>query len=354
MTLRTRLYLRYAGIVLGCLLLLLGLAHHEFIVEPAQRRALGIPGIPEDLPGEYAEVFFYSMIPLLLGGGWWMMRRTLQPIGALARRVEQLHADNLKEPLPRTFNGDELDRLTGVFNAMTARLQQSIDQIRDFSLHASHEMKTPLSIMHAQCSSALLDEEFLSWRERKLIEGQLDEIRRLARIVDTLSLLAKADAGLVEIEHRPVPLHDLVRECFDDALVLSQPEEVHVRLGACDEATLSGDRDRLRQLLLNLMDNAIKYNRPDGTVTLSLHKTGTIATLTITNTGGGIPPALVPRLFDRFFRGPEAASRAIKGSGLGLVIVKWIVESHGGTITIESKPGATTTVKIRLPAVDAG
>ncbi|MEI8342497.1 MAG: ATP-binding protein [Verrucomicrobiota bacterium] len=352
MTLSSRLALRYTFIVIACLLLLAGLAHHEFIYEPAKRHLLGIRELPEDSWSEYAEVFFYAMIPLILGFGWWMMHRTLLPIGELAQRVEKIHADNLREPLPRTFNGDELDRLTGVFNAMTAQLQKSIEQIRDFSLHASHELKTPLTIMHAQCSTALLDEDLLSWRERKLIEGQLDEIRRLARIVDTLSLLAKADAGLLEIEHNPVPLHKLMGECFEDSLVLAQPEGVQVRLEACDNAMVSGDRDRLRQLLLNLTDNAIKYNRTGGSVTLSLLNKGAVAELRITNTGEEIPPLLISRVFDRFFRGPEAGSRAIKGTGLGLVIVKWIVESHGGTIVMDSKPGVTTTVTVTLPVMD--
>ncbi len=351
MTLRTRLALRYGAIIGVCLLLLGGLAYHEFVTEPAQRKALGIPELPETFWGEYAEVFFYGMIPLVLAVGWWFMRKTLAPINALAQGVERIQAENLHETLPRAGNGDEVDRLTDVFNAMTARLDSSFQQIREFTLQASHELKTPLTIMRIQLETMLEEEEEknLSPTQVEWLECELHEVQRLSKIVDSLTLLTKAEAGLVKLEQQPLQLGDLVQECFEDAQILAEPQTVQMTLAGCETAQILGDRDRLRQLLLNLTDNAIKYNRPGGTVTLTLRRLDTNAEIEITNTGEGVPPELQPRVFERFVRGNEARSRAIEGSGLGLSICRWIVVAHGGTIQMTSQPGQTTTVTVRLP-----
>jgi signal transduction histidine kinase len=349
MTLRRRLALRYAGLVAVCLLLLAGLAHHEFILEPARRRQLGLPAMPENLWIEFAEVFFYSMIPVTLGIGWWLMRRTLTPIDTLAASVERIRADNLHEPLPRTGTGDEVDRLAETFNAMTARLDESFRQVRDFTLNASHELKTPLTVMRAELETALAENAHVPAEKQEWIHRQLDEVQRLTNIVDALTLLAKADAGQVPLELRPVRLGELVGECFEDAQVLAEPHGVKVTLLDWDDLTIHGDRHRLRQLLLNLVDNAIKYNVRGGTVTLSLQREGLAAVLEIVNTGKGVPPEQQAHIFERFVRGDNARLSGVEGSGLGLAIVQWIVHAHGGTITLGSVPGATTTVRVTLP-----
>ena len=210
-----------------------------------------------------------AMLGLL--GGWWLMSRALAPLEALTSAVETIHERNLHERLPRTGNGDELDRLTEVFNAMTARLDESFQRIREFTLHASHELKTPLTVMQGELETAWR-EETLSDAERERVFSQLDEVQRLAKIVDGLSLLTKADAGQITLALEPVRMHDIVREAVEDAQHLAQGQNVQVGLAACEDVSVRGDRHRLRQLLLNLTDNAIKYNRPDGTVTLSLRR----------------------------------------------------------------------------------
>ncbi len=349
MTLRRKLALHYAAVVAVCLLLLGGLAQHEFITEPGQRKALGIPELPETLWGEYAEVFFYGMIPLVLGCGWWLMRKTLSPIGQLAHGVERIHADNLRAPLPRTFNADEVDRLTEVFNAMTARLHESFQQIREFTLHASHELKTPLTVMRVQLETRLQDDKSLSPEDIEWMECELDEVLRLSKIVDSLTLLTKGEAGQVKLERKPVRLDELVRESFDDAQILAEAQGVKVTLDECATVEFSGDRHRLRQLLLNLADNAVKYNQPGGSVAMVLRRRNDTAEIEITNTGEGIPPGLQARVFERFVRGDEARSRAIEGCGLGLTICRWIVQSHGGTIQLSSDATKKTTALVRLP-----
>ncbi len=182
--------------------------------------------------------------------------------------------------------------------------------------------------------------------QHEMLASQLDEIQRLSRIVDGLTLLAKADAGLVSVARSPVPLHELVQDNFTDAQLLAKPTGITVQLLVCDEVTLEGDRDRLRQLLLNLMDNAIKHNRRGGIVTIALRDAGRDAELEVCNTGPGIPPELLPRVFDRFFR---VDPRQTEGCGLGLSISQWIVKAHGGTITIHSQRDGLTTVSVRLP-----
>ena len=229
------------------------------------------------------------------------MRRALAPLEALTQAVERIHERNLHGRLPRTGNGDEVDRLTEVFNAMTARLDQSFERIREFTLHASHELKTPLTVMQGELETAWR-EETLDDAQRERLLSQLDEVQRLAKIVDGLSLLTKADAGQISLGLEPVRMLDIVREAVEDAQHLAQGQKVQVGLGASEDVIVRGDRHRLRQLLLNLTDNAIKYNRADGSVTVSLRRVGASAELVVANTGPGIPRELQSRVFDRFFR----------------------------------------------------
>jgi signal transduction histidine kinase len=147
-------------------------------------------------------------------------------------------------------------------------------------------------------------------------------------------------------------LDELVRDNFADAQILAEPQGIRVELAAGEEITVQADRHRLRQLLLNLADNAVKYNRPQGRVTMSLRRTGNAAEFTIANTGAGIPPEILPRVFDRFFRGDPAHSPAVDGCGLGLSIVQWIISAHNGTITITSEPSKLTTVTVRFPLLE--
>ena len=179
--------------------------------------------------------------------------------------------------------------------------------------------------------------------------SQIDEIDRLTKIVDGLTLLTKADAGQVALHLEPLQLDELVRESFADANILAHPAGIRVSLSDCQETAIQGDRHRLRQLLLNLTDNAVKYNNPGGAVAISLRRAGAAAELRIANTGPGLPAELQPRVFERFFRGDASHNREVEGCGLGLSIAQWIVHAHGGTIQFASQPGQLTTVTVRLP-----
>jgi signal transduction histidine kinase len=348
MTIRTRLSLWYAG-VLTVSLLVIGVGTYRELDEQLRRDHRRGPA--EHAILETGELLFQVGLPaVLLGlaGGWWLTRRALGPVAALTDAVTKIHERNLREPLPRTGNGDELDRLTEVFNGMLARLDDSFNRTREFTLHASHELKTPLTILCGETETALRDES-LSPAERERAASLLDELRRLARIVDGLTLLAKADAGQITLTPEPVRLDELVRDNFADAQILAEPQDIQVELAVCEEVSVRGDRHRLRQLLLNLADNAVKYNQPQGRVTMSLRRAGGTAEFTIANSGPGIPPEILPRVFDRFFRGDPAHSPTVDGCGLGLSIVQWIVSAHNGSVKIESVPSKITTVTVRLP-----
>ena len=348
MTIRTRLSLWYAG-VLTASLLVIGFGTYQEILERFHHEHRREP--MEHALAETGEMVFQVGLPaILLGllGGWWLTRRALAPVTELTEAIKKIHERNLRDPLPRTKNGDELDRLTEVFNGMLARLDDSFNRTREFTLHASHELKTPLTVLCGETETALRDES-LSVAEREHAASQLDELRRLARIVDGLTLLAKADAGQVALKLEPVRFDELVRDNFADAQILAEPQGIRVELEGCEEITVSGDRHRLRQLLLNLADNAVKYNQPQGRVTMSLRRADGAAEFTIANTGAGIPPEVLPRVFDRFYRGNPAHSPTVDGCGLGLSIAQWIVSVHNGTIKIESVPDKITTVAIRLP-----
>jgi signal transduction histidine kinase len=347
MKIRTRVTLWYAAILILSLIVM-GAGTYQEISE--QLRHEHRKNIWEHALNEAGEMVFYVGLPaVLLGllGGWWITRRALGQVTALTEAVERKHERNLREALPGSGNGDELDRLTEVFNAMTSRLDNSFQRIREFTLHASHELKTPLTVMRGELETALREDN-LSASQREMFLSQVDEIERLAKIVDGLTLLTKADTGQIKLDLEPVRLDELVRESVADAKILARQQTIQVNLSACDKATVSGDRHRLRQLLLNLTDNAIKYNQPNGRVDISLVQANGLAELKIENTGAGIPADLQPRVFERFFRGDASHSSAVEGCGLGLSISQWIVLAHEGSIRFVSEPGKLTTVTVKL------
>ena len=353
MTIRARFTLWYAGVLFASLLLFSALLYHEW---RGDAQAAATPGaVPEEgTVADLAEDLSLSAIPaalLGLGGGWWLMRRALAPVAALTAAAERVNEGSLRTQLPRTGSGDELDRLTEVFNQMTARLADSFERIREFTLRASHELKTPLTVMRGGCETTLREQP-LTDAQRESLLGEIDEIDRLAKIVDGLTLLTKADAGLIALNDERVALDELVRDACADGEILAQPHGIHIYVEHCEAATVRGDHHRLRQVLLNLTDNAVKYNERGGIVSLALRRVGNFAEIVIANSGDGIPPAQQTRLFEPFFRGDTAQADAVEGSGLGLAICRWIVTAHRGAIAISSIPGELTTATVRLPLAE--
>ncbi|MFM7840821.1 MAG: ATP-binding protein, partial [Nitrospira sp.] len=243
---------------------------------------------------------------------------------------------------------DELGTLAATFNEMIARLDASFHEIRRFSADASHELRTPLTVMKGETELAL--RRARPAEDYKLVlESNLEEIDRLTRIVDELLFLSRADLGEVKMATLPVRFDDLVRDVQQQAAVLGQERGIQIVLGWLMPVTILGDELRLRELLLNLVDNAVKYSKPGGRVDVGLVTDGSQVRLSVSDQGIGIEPDALPHLFDRFYRSAGARTYAKQGTGLGLAICKWIVESHKGRIDVQSRPGEGAQVTVTLP-----
>ncbi len=348
-----RMGVGYAVISAVCLILVGWLTYHEFVEEPREFAAQGFPGIHHDVNAELTTVIFLAAVPVMLGFGWWWFCRVMSPLKTLLAAVEKVDVHNLQQTLPVSHRDDEVDKLSAAFGAMARRLDDSFSRIKEFTLRASHELKTPLTVMSAHLETALREQKDMhpqkaAWIDDQ-IELQLDEVRRLAKIVDSLTLLTKADAGLVQLEHHPVQMAEIVEEAFEDAQILAKPHAVTVWMGKCDGNLIIGDRHRLRQLLLILTDNATKYNRPGGTIAISLTHSDGYAEFKITNTGEDVSQTVLDNAFDRFARGGNVQGR-IDGCGLGLTIAQWIVHAHRGNIRLYAEGGGWTSAVVHLPA----
>jgi signal transduction histidine kinase len=358
MTLFRRILLFYVLTLSGSLVVVGFSSWMEFGHQLDRMREGGIGAITDDDgPLEQTlEIIFFAGLPAVLIGvvsGMILLRPALRPIQDLTTALERTDVSNLAEPVPRSGNGDELDRMAAVFNRMKKRLGLSFTQASEFTLHASHELKTPLTIMHATLEQ-MLTASMPETPDRERVASLLEEVQRLSRIVSQLSFLARADAGLLESASDEVALHELVSDLADETAILASGSDLAVTLTRCDPVMIRGDRMTLRQLLLNLADNAVKYSQRGGLVEMSLSVEGRRAVLVITNSGPGLPPAMRARVFERFFRGDVAHHRAIEGSGLGLSIAKSIVEAHRGDIGYDVLPDGRTQVTVALPTAGVG
>jgi two-component system OmpR family sensor kinase len=290
-----------------------------------------------------------AALAVALGGGWFLAGRALQPVEAITLAARRIAAGDLAQRLTVTHSPDEIGRLAATFNDMIARLEASFRQVRQFSADASHELRTPLTVMKGETELALRRsrpaEDY-----RLVLESSLEEIDRMARIVDELLFLSRADLGEVQIESLPVRLDALVEDIQRQAVVLGQEQAVQVVVGAVEPIQVQGDELRLRELLLNLVDNAVKYSRPGGKVEIALARDGTTARLSVADQGIGIPADAQARIFNRFYRTDDARAHAKKGTGLGLSICKWIAEAHHGRIEVWSAVGQGSKFTVVLPA----
>ena len=287
-----------------------------------------------------------------LAGGWFMAGRALRPVDAITLAAQRIAGGDLTQRLTAPVSADEIGRLANTFNDMIDRLETSFRQIRQFSSDASHELRTPLTVMRGETELALRrpreTEDY-----KAVMESNLEEIDRMTRIVDELLFLSRADMGEVKMEHLPVSLDSLIEDVQRQASLLGQERDVQVLLSATTPAVVLGDELRLRELFLNLVDNAIKYSRSGGTVEMALTIEQEQARLSVTDHGIGIAQEDQPQIFDRFYRTDHARAHTKKGTGLGLAICIWIAESHRGQIEVQSKIGEGSTFTVLLPLAPA-
>lgn len=300
---------------------------------------------------------FLIAVPLALllagAGGWFLARKSLAPVVLMAEGARRISAENLNERLPVPNPRDELGQLADTFNELLARLDAAFAQQRQFMADASHELRTPLSVMRTAAAVTLEQPQRPEAEYREALTLLHEQARRLTRIVEEMFTLARADAGRRPLDTQDFYLDELVAETARAASVLAERKQVALELAPLRETPFRGDEDLLRQLLLNLLDNAIKFTPAGGTVQLKLEDKGEQYFLTVADTGAGIPAEAQPRIFERFFRVDKARSRAQQeqgsGAGLGLAIARWIAEAHGGALRLAHSDQTGSTFVVSLP-----
>jgi heavy metal sensor kinase len=292
-----------------------------------------------------------TAVPLALalaaGGGIFLARRALKPVGKIAQTAQEIEETDLSRRI-NVNTKDELGRLAATLNAMIGRLEKAFQRQKQFTSDASHELRTPLAVIEAE-SSLALQKERPSSDYRQSLEIISQESRQMSSLIDQLLTLARADAGKEQWNFTEVNLGKLISNLSTDVEILCQEKGLTFQLDQLQDLVVKGDEARLRELFMNLMDNAIRYTPAPGTVSVSLRREGQMAVVAITDTGIGIPAEDIPFIFERFYRADKSRSRAEGGTGLGLAICRYIAEAHGGKIEVESQVRAGSTFSVWLP-----
>jgi heavy metal sensor kinase len=291
-------------------------------------------------------------LPLVLGlagfAGYGLVRRALGPIEQMARRAQEITPQRLHERLPNDNTGDELGQLARVFNETLARLEQAFEQLRRFTADASHELRTPLAAIRS-VGEVGLQKDGSRAEYRDIIGSMLEEVNRLTSLVDNLLTISRADAGSLQLELVDVPVMQLVREAAALFEVLVEEKALNLIVAGDESATVQGDRLFLRQALVNLLHNAVKYSPLGGTISVRVKSSLNEVAVDIEDNGPGIPLEDRQKIFDRFYRVDRARWRESGGAGLGLSITKWVVEAHGGKIGLESEWTEGCLFRVNLP-----
>jgi heavy metal sensor kinase len=285
---------------------------------------------------------------LALGGGSFLVKRALLPVDKIAASAERISSQNLSERLPVARTGDELERLAIALNHMVQRLDEAFQYSRRFMADASHELRTPLTVLRGELESFIQEPTLApEWRER--LGSALEEVERLAGIVEGLFALSRLDAGEAAAEWVKFDLARLAAATADQMSLLAEDKNIQVTCAAAEPVWVEGDQARLKQVVVNLLDNAIKYTLQGGSVALTVSVLDGKAVLEVADNGIGIPAEALPRVFDRFFRVDKARSRELGGAGLGLSIVKSICTAHHGRVEASSLPGQGSRFRVELP-----
>ena len=281
------------------------------------------------------------------GGGIFLARRALKPVDKIAETAQEIGETDLSRRI-NVNTKDELGRLAATLNAMIGRLEKAFQRQKQFTSDASHELRAPLAVIEAESSLALQKERPPS-DYRQSLETISQESKQMSSLIEQLLTLARADAGKEQWNFTDVNLGRVITNLSADVEVLCQEKGLSCQLGQIQDLVVKGDAARLRELFMNLLDNAIRYTPAPGTVSVSLHREGEMAIVAIKDTGVGIAAEDMPFIFERFYRVDKARSRAQGGTGLGLAICRYIAEAHGGKIEVESQVGVGSTFSVWLP-----
>jgi len=329
------------------------------VVPLSSDQALGFAAVAEPLSviedglSELRRDLFAGVLLVLLlasAGGYFLARKSLAPIASMNSQTQRISAENLSARLDVTNSRDELGRLTITINDLLTRLENAFKEQQRFIADASHELRTPLAVLRGETEVALGKTRTVEEYQQSLSLIQ-DEAERLSRIVEDLFILARQPINTrAALNKETVSLNDAVRDCARAAQVLAFRKGVRLKLeNDSPSIALNGDEDLIKRMILNLLDNAVKYTPAGGEISLALVRQNGNAEIVVRDTGIGIPTEAQPRVFDRFYRVDKARARTMGGAGLGLSIAQWIVEVHGGSITLASTPGHGSTFTVVLP-----
>ena len=306
----------------------------------------------ETLIGTFALVIPLAIL-LASSGGYFLARRSLAPVTAMGAQAGRISADNLHERLTIENAKDELGALALSFNNLLDRLDQSFEQQRRFVADASHELRTPVAILCGEADVTLSQPNRSPEEYRESLSILHAEAYRLKQIVEDLFTLARADAGQYRLSPTSFYLDELVAECARNMRTLASAKQITVRCDAQKEMPLEADETLLRRMILNLLDNAIKYTPQNGSVTITCGEQASQYSISVQDTGQGIPADAQPRIFERFFRVDKVRSRSESdggGAGLGLSIGRWIAEAHGGCLELTRSDPNGSTFTALLPS----
>jgi heavy metal sensor kinase len=278
--------------------------------------------------------------------GWWLASLALRPVAAVTDQARRIGVDRLDERVPVPRAADEVGRLAETFNAMLDRLEAGVDAQRRLVADASHDLRTPLAVMRSELDVALAGGD-LSADAVDVLASTAEEVDRMARMVDNLLALAQADQGRLELLIRPVDLRGIAETTAAKLRPLATAKGLTMEVTG-DAPVVDADRERLGQVVSNLVDNAVKYTTHGG-VRLHAWQDGADAGITVTDTGPGIPAEELSRVFARFYRADAARTRSVDGSGLGLAIAQEIVRAHGGRIWADREPAGGSRLHFALP-----
>jgi heavy metal sensor kinase len=297
-------------------------------------------------------LYFSTPIVLLLAGfgGWFLARQGLAPVTAMARSARQIGAGSLDQQLPVVNPRDELGQLATTFNDLLGRLDAAFEEQRRFMADASHELRNPLSVMSTAAGVTLKKEHRTEQEYREALQIVAEQTRRLSRIVNDMFMLARADSGRYPLRKQTLYLNDLLEEVARAGAVLAATRNATIEVTNVPEAIFHGDEDLLRQMLLNLVDNAVKFTPDKGAVTLDLKTSNGSYRLSVSDNGPGIPAEARHHIFERFYRADRSRAKAEDGgAGLGLAIARWIARAHDGDIELDDSSGTGTKFIVRLP-----
>jgi heavy metal sensor kinase len=279
--------------------------------------------------------------------GYFMAKKSLRPVDQIRRAAVKISSSNLDERIDIKGRRDELSRLAETFNAMINRLKDAFQRINQFSIDVSHELKTPLTILKGE-TEVTLRKERTNTEYKKLLESNLEEIDRMSRIIDDLLLLSKADSKDMKLNVENISLRDLLADVCMNMKIVAVNKGIDLTVNELADVRFIGDELKLRRMLLNIIENGIKYTQEGGIVAVSSIANNGYAYITVKDNGVGISKDDVKYIFDRFYRADRSRKRE-SGSGLGLSISKWIAEAHKGTIEVESQPSVGSQFSIKLP-----